>query len=94
MSNITVESVLSMVTDEILKTAAHKTDHERIMALMGDLSKLDKITIDDIRNDLLHNLENREPVCAECESSDIYDAWDGDWWWCNDCANFCKIVIL
>jgi hypothetical protein len=62
------------------------------MKAMGDLSKLDKMTIGDIRNDLLREIENREPVCAECESSDIYHIIDG--WWFNDCQKDCQIAIL
>ena len=91
---VTVEMVMDEVTTAILKTAKPKTDHERIMGLMGDLSKLDKMTIDEIRNDLLHEIENREPVCAECESSDVYRYWDGDWSWCNECQEDVSVVIL
>ena len=85
--NITVESVLNdMVKPAILKTA-HKTDHERIMAAIGDLSKIAKTDIDEIRNDLLREIENREPVCAVDESHHIYRGWDGELW-CEQCEDF------
>ena len=90
MSNITVESVMDMVIADIERTV---TDHEHIMAAIGDLSKLDADTIDEIRNDLLRELEDREPVCAECKSSDLYHNWDG-WWWCRECQEDVSVVVL
>ena len=84
----------SVDIDADFKRDAKQTEHERIMGLMGDLSAMDKVTIDEIRNDLLRELENREPVCAECESSNLFHGGFDQWWWCNECQENVSVVIL
>jgi len=94
--NITVDSVMEMVTDQILQTAPDQdtVDYNRIESSFGDLSKISATTLRDLINELQGEIDSRpnpdNVECNVCGSTDLEVLglmYADDYWYCNKCQD-------
>ncbi len=104
MSKVTVESVLGMVTDQILnRNIGDKDDQDRIdytliMDALADMKDVSTQVLRDVVDEIVGEIESRDNpdliTCDVCGGTRLeliqLNLTDYSRWWCNDCADWAE----